>query len=192
MPKTLTPQEIDDFRSRACEVAEAMFAAHGPDGVTMRELADALGVSAMTPYRYFTDKDAILAAVRTRAFTRFAEAMEVAARTYDPDAPPGEAYITFALGNPASYRMMFDVHQPTFDKYPDLLAAMQRARHTMGRGARMLRKTDDDSDLVAHMFWSALHGAVMLELGGLLPPPIDARAIIRPTIAALAEKLLKR
>lgn len=192
MPKTLTTEEIADFRTRACEVAEQMFAEHGPDGFNMRDLAAALGVSAMTPYRYFADKDAILAAVRTRAFTRFAEAMEQAATTYDPAAPAGEAYIAFALGNPAAYRMMFDVHQPTFETYPELLAAMQRARQTMGRGAGKIRQTEEDSDLVAHIFWSALHGAVMLELGGLLHPPIDARAIIRPTVAALAEKLLKR
>ena len=41
----------------------------------MRELASALGVSPMTPYRYFRDKDDILAAVRARAFDRFAAAL---------------------------------------------------------------------------------------------------------------------
>ena len=78
MPKTLSPADIETFRSRLCDIAEGLFAAHGPDGVTMRELAEAMGVSSMTAYRYFEDKDAILAAVRTRAFSRFAGAMEQA------------------------------------------------------------------------------------------------------------------
>ncbi len=78
MPKTLSPGDIEAFRNRLCDIAEGLFAAHGPDGVTMRQLADAMGVSSMTPYRYFEDKDAILAAVRTRAFNRFAAAMETA------------------------------------------------------------------------------------------------------------------
>ena len=44
----------------------------------MRQLADALGCSPMTPYRYFRNKDEILAAVRTAAFDRFAAALEEA------------------------------------------------------------------------------------------------------------------
>ena len=46
----------------------------------MRQLAAELGVSPMTPYRYFEDKDAILAAVRATAFNRLAEALEAPAR----------------------------------------------------------------------------------------------------------------
>src|SRR5271163_1756971 len=80
MPKILSAANIEAFRDRLCNIAEGLFAAHGPDGVTMRELADALGVSQMTPYRYFKDKDDILAAVRTRAFNRFAAVMENAER----------------------------------------------------------------------------------------------------------------
>ena len=44
----------------------------------MRQLAAELGVSPMTPYRYFEDKDDILAAVRANGFNRFAEALETA------------------------------------------------------------------------------------------------------------------
>src|SRR5271163_4797731 len=135
MPKTLSNTDIDAFRARLCDVAEKQFAEHGPDGVTMRELADALGVSSMTPYRYFKDKDAILAAVRTRAFNKFAAAMESARQNI---GKPGNAYLDFALAHPAPYRMMFDISQPTFADYPQLVAAMDRARRTMGQGLREL------------------------------------------------------
>ncbi|RYG28371.1 MAG: TetR/AcrR family transcriptional regulator, partial [Burkholderiales bacterium] len=76
MPKVLSPQDIEAFRERLCDIAEEKFAAQGINGVTLRDLATAMGVSPMTPYRYFKDKDAILAAVRSRAFNRFAETME--------------------------------------------------------------------------------------------------------------------
>ena len=125
MPKTLSPADIESFRARLCDVAEKQFASHGPNGVTMRELADALGVSSMTPYRYFKDKDSILAAVRTRAFNRFAATMEAAAPSGRSES--GNAYLDFALANPAAYRLMFDVSQPTFANYPELVAAMDRA-----------------------------------------------------------------
>jgi len=194
VPKVLTDIDIETFRERLCDVAEQMFAAHGPDGVTMRQLAAELGVSSMTPYRYFKDKDAILAAVRRRAFTRFAEAME---EGWDEEVRSGgghtgRPYLDFALSNPSAYRMMFDTYQPTFHEYPDLLAAMERARTTMASGWRRLAeggKFNGDPALTGHLHWSAMHGAVMLELAGLLRPPLDARALVAPTIEALAKHL---
>ena len=198
MPKILSPAEIESFRERLCDVAEQQFADHGPDGVTLRQLADALGVSSMTPYRYFKDKDAILAAVRARAFTRFAEAMEKARKTYETGKSKqgtlGEAYVDFAVANPASYRMMFDVYQPTFEAYPDLTAAMDRAKATMGNTTLHLPPNtgfEGGSELAAHMFWAMLHGAVMLQLANLLrgDPSIDARSIVRAAMEVMGKGL---
>jgi AcrR family transcriptional regulator len=189
MPKTLSPADLEAFRTRLCNVAEKLFAAHGPDGVTMREMAESLGVSSMTPYRYFKDKDAILAAVRMRAFNRFAEAMEKA--RIHPQPRFGNAYLDFALANPASYRLMFDVSQPTFAEYPDLVQAMERARLTMSDGLRDLAaqgRFKGDVDLAGYVYWSSMHGAVMLELAGLLEgSKLDARKIAKPAIDALAK-----
>jgi AcrR family transcriptional regulator len=205
VPKILSEANIEAFRDRLCNIAEEQFAAHGPDGVTMRQLAEAMGVSQMTPYRYFNDKDAILAAVRTRAFNRFAAAMENAGRTAEKprrgparksaigrSEAPGNAYLDFALANPAAYRLMFDVSQPTFGEYPDLLAAMERARLTMGDDLRRLAAEglfSGDVELTAHVFWSALHGAVMLELAGLLNrEDLNARRIANAAIEALGRQ----
>lgn len=188
MPRTLSPAAVEIFRSRLCDVAERLFAAHGPDGVTMREMADALGVSSMTPYRYFKDKDAILAAVRTRAFNQFALAMESASET---KAKPGNAYVEFAIAHPAPYRLMFDVSQPTFADHPELVAAMDRARLTMGASLRELAaagRFNGDVELAAYVFWSAMHGAVMLELAGLLEgSKLDAQRIAKSAREALGK-----
>src|SRR5882724_12409180 len=113
MPKNLSAAEVDAFRSRLCAVAQHRFATEGRDGVSMRQLADALGCSPMTPYRYFRNKDEILAAVRAAAFDRFATALEDATRTMGDDLRGGgaamsEAYIRFALSDPDAYRLMFD------------------------------------------------------------------------------------
>jgi AcrR family transcriptional regulator len=187
MPRTLSPADVEAFRARLCNAAETLFAAHGPEGVTMREMADAVGVSSMTPYRYFKDKDAILAAVRTRAFNQFAAAMESARE--NTTARSGNVYVEFALAHPAAYRMMFDVSQPTFADYPELVAAMDRARLTMGAGLRELTaegRFKGDVELAAYVFWSTMHGAVMLELAGLLEGSgLDAHKIAKPAFEAL-------
>jgi AcrR family transcriptional regulator len=187
VPRTLSDQEIAEFRDRLCDVAERLFADHGPDAVTIRQLAGALGVSAMTPYRYFKDKDAILAAVRARAFQRFAEAMECVTPA---DAAhweyPGEAYVDYALSHPDAYKLMFDVNQATVANHPDLVRAMERARATMSAGMKDAPQLKGaDIPLIAHAFWSAMHGPIMLELAGMIRPPIDARAILRVSLPRL-------
>ena len=110
MPRLLTESDVAEFRERLIAAAERLFAEHGPDGVTMRQLASALGVSPMTPYRYFKDKDAILAAVRASGFARFASAMEGAtaasADGLDRSQTTGRAYVRFALENQDAYRLM--------------------------------------------------------------------------------------
>ena len=116
MPRILSQSDVADFRERLCVAATRMFDARGPEGFTMRELAAELGVSAMTPYRYFKDKEDILAAVRARAFNRFAEALEAAFQTEGNALTRSEAvyhaYLRFAFGEPAAYKLMFDLAQP--------------------------------------------------------------------------------
>ncbi|RYG31810.1 MAG: TetR/AcrR family transcriptional regulator [Burkholderiales bacterium] len=194
MPKVLSPQDIEAFRERLCDIAEEKFAAQGINGVTLRDLATTMGVSPMTPYRYFKDKDAILAAVRSRAFNRFAETMEKSegAMRKKGGGQPGDTYIDWALTNPAAYRMIFDTNQPTSSSYPELIAAMKRAKETMTAGWKVLREQGrfkGDVELAGHLHWSAMHGAVMLELTGLLKRPHDARAIARRALTALLRDL---
>jgi AcrR family transcriptional regulator len=144
----------------------------------MRQLAAELGVSPMTPYRSFEDKDDILAAVRANGFNRFAEALETARSETVGDArvrgsAVGEAYVTFALDNPHAYKLMFDFNQPHVEKYPELVAAGRRAQKTMtGHVEDALAEglMEGDAEQIGLMFWAAIHGAVILELAGMLPP----------------------
>jgi AcrR family transcriptional regulator len=180
MPRVLTQTDVADFRERLCEAATKLFDAKGREGFTMRELASELGVSAMTPYRYFEDKDAILAAVRARAFNRFATALETAFRgaatAQEKSSAVFRAYTGFAFGEPAAYRLMFDLSQPDESDYPELVEANIRARATMTAHVRALVAEGllaGDPDLIGHVFWASLHGAVVLKLAGKLGAEYD-------------------
>ena len=196
MPRVLSETDVADFRERLCEAAERLFAEHGPDGVTMRQLAAELGVSPMTPYRYFKDKDAILAAVRTNGFNRFADALEAA---YDSESDPiarfrstGEAYVRFALSEPAAYKLMFDLMQPHEADYPELVAAEARALATQTRHVQGMVDAgvlQGDVKMLAHMFWSILHGTLVLQLAGKLSPDIDASELRTQIFRALGRGL---
>jgi AcrR family transcriptional regulator len=192
LPRVLSSEDVEAFRHRLCVAAEGLFAERGIEAVTMRELAQALGVSPMTPYRYFKDKDAILAAVRAAAFARFAGALEAAmAEPTDPlrrSRQAGEAYVAFALAEPQAYRLMFDLSQPTEGDYPQLQAAIVRARRTMTVHVEAMIAAgllDGDAELIGHMFWSVLHGVLMLQLTNKLAPSIDPaklRALVYSTL----------
>lgn len=151
----------------------------------------------MTPYRYFKDKDDILAAVRARAFNRHAEALERAFDETPGDVGTranavGDAYVRFAFDNPEAYKLMFDIHQPTERDYPDLVAAEQRSRATMTRRLRELIAAGawaGDAGLAGHMFWAALHGPIMLAFSGKLGPGYDAPSLIGALREAVARSL---
>lgn len=185
MPRNLSRADVDAFRARLCAVAQKRFAKDGVEGVSMRQLADALGCSPMTPYRYFRNKEEILAAVRAAAFDRFATALEDAAAKTRGDLRAGgqamgEAYIRFALSDPDAYRLMFDLSQPHPDRYPELVRASARARQMMSAALEALVKAGifaGDAQLLGYVFWATMHGLVVLHLAGKLPKEPDFKTI---------------
>ncbi len=194
MPRTLSASEIDAFRTRLCRAAEKRFARHGVEGVTLRQLARDLGCSAMTPYRYFRDKDEIVAVVRTAALDRFAEALEQAAKTRgnarQRGRAVGEAYIRFALDNPDTYRLMFDPMQPDPARFPDLARAQARSRRTMSAYVEDLvaeGELQGDPELLGHIFWATVHGLLSLKLAGRLGEAISFDDLYRTAMRLLAK-----
>lgn len=188
-----TDQEIAAFRERVCNVATHLFIEHGPQNVTMRQIAADVGVSPMTPYRYFRDKHEILAMVRAAAYNRFAasleSAMASAATVRGKARAIGDAYVSFAKRHPAAYQLMFDFPQTDVGDYPELTKANARAQQTMvGYVQGMIEEglIDGDADLIGYMFWATLHGIVVLEMAGRLDrEKVDAATLREKTMRTL-------
>jgi AcrR family transcriptional regulator len=193
MPRNLSTIEIKAFRERLCAVAERLFAERGAEAVTMRELARELDVSAMTPYRYFQDKDEILAAVRAAGFDRFATALERAAsvkgNALARASAVGRAYLDFAFNERNAYKLMFDVNQPESERFPALVRAGRRARQTMAGYTKALVAEGylaGDPETLGKIFWAMVHGLVMLHLAGKLDPKSDFATLHQSAMRLLA------
>ena len=178
LSRALTDDDLARFQAQLCDVAEVMFAERGAEQVSMRQIAAALGVSPMTPYRYFASRDDILAAVRIRGFERFADQLEAAYAATPGDAAAkaaaaGRAYLDFALSNANTYRLMFEQHQQEDGSDSALGRTIARARATLsvyGDGLIGSGMAEAEARALELLIWSTLHGAVTLELAGTTPP----------------------
>src|SRR3546814_1917417 len=116
----------------------------------------------MAPYRYFADKEALIASIRAQAFRRLADTLdEVSSAGRDEAADVGEAYVRFARANPGAYKLMFDLDQPDERAYPELAAAAARGRKIMARYVEQLvdaGKVTGDPVMLGYAFWAGLHG----------------------------------
>lgn len=191
MPRSpLDTEEIAAFRQRAVAAAMRLFAEHGYEAVTMRALGGALGVSAMTSYRYLAGKGELFVLVRAEAFRRFADALEAAlARApADPAARLYElkrAYIAFALAQPDAYRIMFEVRGAAAAPGPashELTAQSRRAfacLHDSVRAAVTHGSLEGDALTHAHLFWASTHGLISLHFAGHLTMGRSIQALAR-------------
>jgi AcrR family transcriptional regulator len=167
--KKLSEGELEAFRAKSIAAAEGLFARGGIAAVTMRNLAEELGCSATMPYRYFANHEALVVALRTSAFSRFADHQREEAAKAKPPLERlvyiGRAYVSFARANRDAYRLMFTLEPPktahpelelqTRRSFGPLLEAMEEA---VGAGG-----VEGPAIVAAHLFWAELHGLVSLE-----------------------------
>jgi AcrR family transcriptional regulator len=179
MPVSLTETQICEARDRIVRVAERQAVELGMERVSMHSIARALGWSATALYRYFENKDAILAAARTAAFDRLSDSLEAAMEgpgdIWSRSREVGNAYVDFAFQHPEAYRLIFELTQPDDGQYPELDAANARGRTNMIRYVETMvaeGALDADPELLAYTFWAALHGVISLQMAGKLS--IDA------------------
>ena len=199
MPKILTPNDVLQFRQRLCDLALKAFAEQGVEGMSLRGLAAAAGCSRTTPYRYFKNKEDILAAVRQAQFQRMADdAEEVAGRVNDPDerlVALARAYLSFALATPDAYRVMYSVAQQDEQRYPELVRQVNRAQRPMMTAVDEAIESGSikgDPTNIVHVLWAGLHGIISLHLSDKLHMGRNieelAEVMIRSLSRAVASK----
>ena len=179
--------EGERLRQEILDAAEALLLRTGSEeAVSIRAVADAVGVTAPSIYRHFPDKNHLLFEVCAQHFARMAAFIESTAETSDDPLEAIEhmaaAYVRFGTENPEHYRIMFmgpSDHTP--EQYADeqvletgafgsLVALVQRAID-----GGQLRAELTDAVTVAHVLWAGVHGVVSLAVAkpNMPSPPLD-------------------
>jgi AcrR family transcriptional regulator len=191
MPLPLTQDRIATVRAQIVAVAERQAVELGLERVSMHGIARALGWSATALYRYFTNKDAILAAARAAASDRLSDRIEAALNgpgdIWARSREVGLAYVRFAREEPDAYKLLFAMSQPDARRYPELAIAAARGRANLTRYVEQMVEqggVDADPELLAHVFWAGMHGLVSLEMAGRLDEQSPGFEAIRHEMVA--------
>ena len=185
-------QEKQDLRAAILRAASQLFAEHGYERFSLRQVAETIGYSPTTIYLYFKDKDDLLFAVVDEGFERFgAQLAAAAAGVTDPIArlgALGRAYISFGLQHPIHYQLMFmqradflagcrpGEEKPRIDAFRVLQDSIQ-----YGIDAGALRPGDVEA--YSDALWALVHGVVALAIS---MPFLPAERIRRSAESALA------
>ncbi|MCX6923776.1 MAG: TetR/AcrR family transcriptional regulator [Verrucomicrobia bacterium] len=169
-------RERQETRQRILQAARELFATHGYEAVTMREIAKRIEYTPTAIYFHFKDKEALLRELCRNDFRALAQYLHRIGRIPDPIErikKMGQAYVEFGLKYPHHYRLQFmtpllDPHleqtgiekgNPDEDAYAFLRLSISEALR-----AGRFRPELDDPDLLAQMFWAGVHGVISLFL----------------------------
>lgn len=149
-------------RDEITSAARQLLEEEGEQALTMRNLADRLGIKAPSIYKHVRDRREIETLLAAEALTELGQRLEA-----ESDLPAmGRAYREWALANPALYRVATTRPLNRAD-LPDGLedsAALPLIEAVGGDRAR------------ARAIWAMAHGMTLLELDGRFPEDADLEA----------------
>ncbi len=186
-----------DLRPALLDAAARLIRDGGTDALTLRALAEAVGVSRTAPYRHFKDKAELLVAVAAEGFERLRAALRAVnasgAAGLAPFEAMGVAYVRFAVENPAHYRLMYGREALARREVPALQTTADAAYYelvaliTAGQASGALRTGDPEA--LAYVAWATVHGLASLLVDGQMEQPDDVEALARLTARTLLEGL---
>ncbi|NGY63309.1 TetR/AcrR family transcriptional regulator [Lentzea sp. NEAU-D13] len=183
---------------RIASAARAILLAEGAAAVSMRRVADAVGITPMAIYSHYPNRDALLRAVADASFLevagnwgRRAETSDLRARVFGLL----DDLLDFALGQPHLYNFLIADRRESARRFPDdfrdggsptfspILALVD-----LGMREGLLRR--DDPLEVALIFTSSAQGLIQLYLSGRIGlSEKDFRALCARTVGRILDGL---
>ena len=190
-----------DVERELLAAAEAVLARGGPGGLTVRAVAAEAGIAPMGVYNRLGGKDGLVDALLIKGFDRLRAAVDAAMNdTAEPSMRArflscGLSYRQFALDNPHFYAIMFE---DAFLHEHDNPEVEEHAKAAFGALVRIVELSAaagviaaPDPVEAAQQIWSAIHGAVALELKGLIQTE-DPAATYQASLETLFRGLAPR
>jgi AcrR family transcriptional regulator len=175
-------------RDEILAAARDLLLEEGLRGVTMRRVAERVGVSATAIYRHYADKEALLGAAVAEGGQQLGQAFGLVMRgqgARERLRETGRAYLRFAFDQPRYYQLLFmawedlpESSSPRSPRSPSPRSPSPRDPPQHGaalqflferveecRAAGLLRPQDEALEVVM-LCWSVVHGLASLWLAG--------------------------
>jgi AcrR family transcriptional regulator len=167
-----------DLRSTLLKAANILLKEAGIEGLSLRKLADKVGVSRTAPYHHFKDKNQLLCAIAEQGFVRWQQDAEFIFNQVEL-APKEKyrqffhGYISYAADNPELYDLMFgrtiwkqnsatnelrEVAFPSFNHQVDMTKRWQE---------QGLMPSGEDTLRLSQVTWGTMHGIARLLIDGI-------------------------
>lgn len=179
------PYHHGDLRRQILDEAARLLKEEGEAGLSMRKLAQNLGVSRTAPYHHFTDKQALLCGVAEEGFRRLREVVRTP--PYVKGAEISEAsvrvfvrrYVQFSIDNAEYYELMFGARLWKSQQLSDSLKieahdAFKVYIEQIRAWQQSIINSNIDALRFAQVSWSTLHGMSRLLIDGIY---LDVSAI---------------
>lgn len=194
MAKARQSYHHGDLRKALIEAGIAILAEGGTEGLTLRAAAARAGVSHAAPAHHFGSLQGLLTAIATVGFERFHAAIDLAMAIAPPSPverlrAAGQAYVAFALANPAIIQLMFSGPRLDWSRQ-ELCVAADRAyrqlEEIVAPAAERLGAHDEAARReLALAVWSSVHGFAHLAIAGVLDRGAPGMLPPVPDIAGL-------
>lgn len=167
-----------DLRQTLLEAATDMIGENGIEGLSLRKLAERVGVSRTAPYHHFKDKNELLCAIAEEGFRQ--RHIQAELNFNDESRPMRDrfrsfvhGYVQFAHENPELYELMFGraiwkqkksteelrkAAYPCFQHQVEMTKAWQE----MG-----LLEREENTLRLSQVIWGTLHGITKLLIDGI-------------------------
>ena len=167
--RQLTSSEFDATRRRVVEVATALLQDEGREACTLRRVAAEAGMSRSTPYTYFSDKEALIDAVRAAALHALSDHCEAAVASASDLAGRvsalGRAYLEFAFAHASLYDLIFEAYTPGAEHQAAAARYRALAAGPLGE-ARSAGLSTLPPERLGSVLWAATHGLIALRRAG--------------------------
>lgn len=174
-----------DLRAALIETGLDLLKERSADEMSLREVARRVGVSPTAVYRHFPDKQALIFALCERGAEGLAkaqrDAMVEAGGGPEGFNATGQAYVRFALANPALFRLMMTTRKGEGELNEDESLVSEAMRELRRNIATQLPpgSTPQQQRIAAIHAWAWVHGMAMLMLDGQIPASEEILESIR-------------
>ena len=167
-----------DLRSTLLNAANTLLKETGIEGLSLRKLADKVGVSRTAPYHHFTDKNQLLCAIAEQGFVHWQQDAEFIFNQTEltPKDKYREffhGYISYAANNPELYDLMFGrtiwkqnsaTNELRDVAYPSFHYQVKMTKRWQDQG---LMPNGEDTLRLSQVTWGTMHGIARLLIDGI-------------------------